>query len=102
MSNTVECPYCEHYNKVTYDDHDGQDNFDMTCRNCGEEFEVNVEYNPTYNSSKIEYFECDKCKEQDRDICKRGSCFPFPKNKQYNKLCHDCYVIEYFKEQDEK
>jgi len=66
MSNTVECPYCKYDNKVTYDDHDGQDSFDMTCGNCNEEFEVNVEYNPIYNSSKIENEECDKCKELER------------------------------------
>lgn len=93
FSDTVECPYCNHDNDMA----DGtvdlpRDNrFDHECRNCGEEFEVFVEFIPTYSSGKIENVKCGRCEEEKRDIVSKGTIFPFPKSLEEHTVCRPCY-----------
>lgn len=102
MTNTVECPYCEYENKLTdiYDSIISDDNkFDWNCGHCGEDFEVYIEYEPTFSASEIIYDNCDSCNKSVRDIVKKGKTFPFPEGK-YKKLCRVCYCVEMGKEYD--
>jgi transcription elongation factor Elf1 len=75
MDDSIECPYCGCDNEITYDDHDGNDEFDMECKNCNEEFEVTTTWYPTYDSSKIEYKKCIDCGEEYRV---EGKSYPKP------------------------
>ena len=49
----VKCPYCGHKNEMG--DYFESNEFDHTCWECCEEFEVYVEYEPSLSASKIEY-----------------------------------------------
>jgi len=100
MYDTTECPYCKHENDMT-DALEGLDNdntFDWECSNCGEEFEVLVEFEPSYSVSKIEYIECDLCHKPSRDIYEKGRVFPFPKKFEGMRLCDKCFYKRLSKE----
>jgi len=90
--DTVECPYCGHENDMS----DGcvdlpEDNkFDHECEKCGEEFEVEVELEPTYSANKIIYDTCECCGRKTRDSYKKGRVHPFP-SIQESLLCPDCW-----------
>ncbi len=93
MFETVDCPYCEHENEITFDDHEGAETFDYICCKCEKEFEVNVEYDPIYSGSEIEYKKCSECGEEYRY---EGRIYPQPKKYKnvdrddYN-ICRECY-----------
>ena len=93
MSDKATCPHCGHENDMTDALCDlGNDNtFDWECSNCEKEFEVEVEFEPTYSTGKIEYTECDLCHNPSRDIYEKGRVFPFPKKYEGMKLCHKCF-----------
>ncbi|NFO98297.1 hypothetical protein FDC62_08785 [Clostridium botulinum] len=106
-SDTVECPYCGYKNNMTDALCDGlcDDNtLDWECENenCGKEFEIYVEFEPTYNAKKIEYVKCDSCGSTVRDgeASIYGRTNPFPKRFKAEglKLCHSCYCREMVKE----
>lgn len=86
---TVECPYCEHENDMSdgLTDLPSNNKFDTECEKCGKEFEVEVEFDPSYSGSAIEYKNCDSCDASVRDINTKGRVFPFPKNTNAEKLC---------------
>ena len=97
MNGTVECPYCEYENDMSDALCYLEDNtLDWECRSCGEEFEVLVEFEPTYSASKIVYDDCDCCGKSTRDAYIKGRTYPFPND--FKKLCHLCYCIEISKE----
>jgi hypothetical protein len=103
MYDELECPYCGKNNDMSDALCDGlsDDNkFDKECEHCGEEFEVYVEFDPTYSASKIVYEDCDKCYKSVRDINKKGRTFPFPTLGNRQKLCHECYCKLMFREMD--
>lgn len=93
MYNTCECPYCGHENKI--DNCEGN-SFDYECSSCGEEFEVEVECEPVFNTNKIEYINCDECGKEERtsDMRYEDSCFPYPEKYKGTKakLCIKCYT----------
>lgn len=53
--DTVECPYCEHENDMTdaLADLGDENMFDKECENCAKEFEVEVEFIPSYSSIRL-------------------------------------------------
>lgn len=55
MFDTVECPYCEHGNDMSEGTIDlpSDDLFDHECENCERNFEVFVEFNPSYITIKL-------------------------------------------------
>lgn len=71
---------------------------DWTCQECEKEFEITVEFEPTYSAEKIIYHQCDECKTKTRDIYKEGRVFPFPKALTSKSLCRKCWSGAYFKE----
>ena len=89
MFDTVECPFCEHENDMSdgLTDLPSSNTFDHECEKCEQEFEVIVEFNPSYSSEKIEYVNCEKCGEETRNPAKRGSIFPYPKSLMENVVC---------------
>ncbi|MFJ7976510.1 hypothetical protein ACIQZI_12520 [Peribacillus sp. NPDC096379] len=93
MFDTVECPYCEHENDMSEGTVDlpSDNKFDHECEKCEQEFEVFVEFEPSYSSGAIEYIECERCGTETRDICKRGWIFPYPKHIKENKICRTCF-----------
>lgn len=94
MYDAVECPYCEEENDMSnaLDDGCPSDNkFDQECQHCGKEFEVYVEFEPTYSASKIEYEDCDICGKSVRDIYKKGRVVPYPNALQGKKACEHCF-----------
>ena len=93
MSNTSICPYCEYENDMTDALCDlGNDNtFDWECQSCGKDFEVEVEFEPSYLTGKIEYEHCDVCGKYVRNVYREGRVFPFPKKYKGKKLCHECF-----------
>lgn len=92
----VICPYCECDVNIDTSLVDlASDNYieDYECNNCGNEFDVYVEFEPVGSAEKVIYEKCDCCKREDkmRNFYKRGSTFLFPKNKKYSKICNSCY-----------
>jgi hypothetical protein len=74
---------------------------DWECQECEEEFEVTVEFEPSYSAEKIIYDNCDVCSVKTRDIHEEGRVFPFPKALTGKKLCYRCWSKFYFKEMEE-
>lgn len=101
---SVKCPYCGKdcdMGSVLC----GDDNFDHECEHCGEEFEVQVEFSPTFSASKIEYLKCEICGKEDRSdfMYKQGKCIPYPKAYKYNDVncvCPNCWRKGIVKELD--
>ncbi|MMZ66439.1 hypothetical protein D1872_289380 [compost metagenome] len=94
MHDTVDCPYCGHENDMSDALTDGlsSDNtFDHECSNCEKEFEVYVEFDPSFSASKIEYTNCDNCGDKTRDIREKGRIFPFPKALEGKRVCKSCF-----------
>jgi hypothetical protein len=101
MSDTVDCPYCEYENDMSDALCDGLSNdskIDWDCQNCGEIFEVYVEFEPTYYSSKIERINCEICGEETRDIYEKGRVVPYPENIKEKRICHECFTKALCKE----
>ncbi|WP_160037300.1 hypothetical protein [Paenibacillus sp. USDA918EY] len=94
MFETVECPYCEHDNDMSDALSEGvpSDNtFDHECEKCGKEFEVYVEFEPSYSASEIVYVDCERCGSSTRDPRKKGSIFPWPEAVEENVICKECF-----------
>lgn len=92
MYNTCECPYCGHKNDMT-DCLEGLSNDNTTdweCSKCEKEFEVHVEFEPSYTASEIVYKECEKCGTTTRDIYEKGRIFPWP-NMAEERVCQSCF-----------
>lgn len=103
MNDTVECPYCGYDNDMTdalIDGLSSDNKFDWECQYCEKDFEVFVEFEPSYSASKIEIIICELCGVATRDICEKGRTFPYPKHLKVNKICNSCYRTEYDKELD--
>lgn len=90
---TVECPYCKHENDMSdgLTDLPSDNKFDHECTGCQEEFEVFVEFEPSYSAGKIIYTKCERCGKEERDICRRRSIFPYPKTFTENEICRGCW-----------
>jgi DNA-directed RNA polymerase subunit RPC12/RpoP len=88
MSENVECPHCGQFVAT---EHDGETEYDQECSKCGEEFEVTVEFDPTYYSSIILYHNCLECGKKYR-YQGYGSLLEkykhLPRHEQY--VCQDC------------
>ena len=101
MSNKVECPYCNYENDLT-DIFDGglpDDNtIDWECQECEREFEIYVEFNPTFSADEIVYEKCEICGKNVRNIYKKGSVYPYPENIKETQICEQCYCEETYKE----
>lgn len=99
MLDTVECPYCNHENDMSEGTVDlpSDNRFDHECTNteCGREFEVFVEFTPSYSSGKINDIECEKCAMKTRDIRTRGRTFPYPESLEEDNVCGNCYILGY-------
>lgn len=94
MSDTVDCPYCDHENDMSDALADGlsDDNkLDWECSNCEREFEVYVEFDPSFSASKIEYIDCENCGSNTRDVLEKGRIFPFPKALEGKRICRHCF-----------
>lgn len=104
MWNKVECPYCKHEKNMDdcFQDLDSNNMVDVECSNCDEEFEVYVEFEPTFSANKIIYDECECCGKEVRDIKKRGIVYPYPKNIKENMLCDNCWMDGVRKDLEEK
>lgn len=94
MLDIVECPYCKHENDMSdgLTDLPSDNKFDHGCENCEQEFEVEVEFEPTYSGSEIVYESCERCGTKTRDICKKGRAFPYPKHYEETKVCTSCFL----------
>ena len=93
FDDTVECPYCEHENDMSDGTVDlpSDNKFDHECESCGKEFEVFVEFYPSYSGGKIDYVKCKKCGEETRDIVHKGKIFPYPENLKEKTVCRPCF-----------
>jgi len=96
----AECPYCGYENDMSDSLGDfGSDNtLDWTCEECDEEFEVEVEFEPSFSSSKIVYSDCENCGKSTRDIHREGRVFPFPKKLIGKEVCEECWGKAYSEE----
>lgn len=102
MFETVECPYCEHENDMSEGTVDlpSDNRFDHECESCEREFEVYVEFSPSYSSAEIKYENCEKCGTETRDICEKGRIFPYPKHYKETKICRPCFYKGYLEEME--
>ncbi|KYG89029.1 hypothetical protein A0U40_13460 [[Bacillus] sp. KCTC 13219] len=91
-SDKVKCPYCEYENDVTgaLSDLNSDNTTDWECENCEGEFELQVEFEPSWSASKIVYAECENCGDVSRDFKRRGQVFPYPITEA-NVLCESCW-----------
>jgi hypothetical protein len=93
MNDFVRCPYCDAKNDMHSDYYESSLTFDHECCECGEEFEVEVEFDPCYSAGKIEYKECKECGCEYRF---EGRSFPRPKkykdkSSEEYEICTKCY-----------
>ena len=96
MSDTVECPYCSYDNDMSDALCDGLSNdntFDHECEKCGEEFEVYVEFEPSFSSSEIVYIDCERCGSYTRDAHIEGRVYPWPKAIKEKAICKTCWHV---------
>jgi len=96
----VECPYCNYENDLTdiFDNGvPGDNKIDWECQKCDKEFEIYVEFEPTFSASEIVYEKCEICETVVRDICKKGSIYPYPKNTPATQICRKCWQKEILK-----
>ena len=104
--NTVECPYCGYENDTTdwLVDLPDDNCFDRECTSCQREFEVEVEFEPIYSASKIEYTNCERCNKlvRDSDTYNRRRIVPYPENIKEDLLCEKCYRSLMYEEWKEK
>lgn len=100
MSSTVECPHCGHENDMSNADLSSNE-FDWECDSCEREFEVQVEWGPSFSASEIGYEACQECGRETRDPQKRGMTFPFPKGDK-TVLCYKCYCEYYGRELEQE
>lgn len=94
MRDTVECPYCGYDNDMSDALCDGlsSDNtFDHECESCEEEFEVYVEFDPSYSASKIIYTKCDVCGEDSREVVYKGIIYPWTQQLHDKTVCRSCF-----------
>lgn len=75
---TIECPYCGKDTEFN-PDFEGADSNDTECEHCGKEFEVLVEYMPTYSTLTIDYNICKDCGREYRITRSQDKC-----------LCENC------------
>jgi transcription elongation factor Elf1 len=103
MYNTCECPYCGHENDMTdaLSDLSSDNTLDWECRECEEEFQVYVEFDPIYNASKIIYKDCEICGDHTRYFYEEGSISPFPKKHKGKVICKKCWTKGVFEEMEE-
>lgn len=94
MSDRVECPYCGYDNDMSDGlvDLPSDNTFDHECEACEKEFEIEVEFEPLYRASEINYVSCEKCNKEERDIHVRGKVYPFPKSIKENNVCRECFL----------
>lgn len=94
MNDTVECPYCEHENDMSDGTVDlpNDNKFDHECEKCEREFEVFVEFTPSYSSEEINYIACERCGTETRDIHTKGRVYPFPNSIKETNICHECFA----------
>lgn len=90
MADTVTCPYCGHENDTTDMLYglDSTNNTDWECFECEEEFNVYVEFEPTFYPSKIQYINCPICSDETRDYMSREG----------KEICIKCGTKEILKE----
>lgn len=93
MGGTVGCPYCEHENNMTngLEDLNSDNMFDWECDKCGEEFEVQVEFEPSFGAGKIEYVKCEICNVETRNPARRRTTFPYPECIKEDVICRSCF-----------
>lgn len=90
MSSAVECPHCGHENDMTDADLSSNE-FDWECESCEKEFEVQVEWDPTFSANEIVYETCQSCKTETREPYKKGRIFPYPEFIEQDVLCSKCW-----------
>lgn len=97
----LKCPYCNYEFDVC--DFEDEEEFDIECPECEKEFQVNVDWTPSFEESKIEYYDCLVCGENKRSQ-NIQSRIPWPKTlegKDCDKICDNCYHNEIIKELSE-
>lgn len=102
------CPHCD--NNFAIENRNieemEQDGYvlDYECPHCKQTMDISVERIWTGDAIIIENETCDCCSKphRKRNLHRRGSCFPFPMNATYNKLCSDCYGKTIYFEFDER
>ena len=93
--DTVECPYCKYENDMS----DGcvdllDDNkFDHECENCGEEFEVEVEFEPIYSANKIVYDTCEYYKKNPIKFCEDYLGIELSKFQKIKLKIYDIFIF---------
>jgi hypothetical protein len=102
----IECPYCLEDNLLSkiLEDRDHAESFDVECTFCQKEFEITVEYEPSYMSHKIEYEKCEHCGDEVRySLRNRKNSFPFPDVFGEKEVCRKCCekaIMESYKEDE--
>ncbi|RXZ78050.1 hypothetical protein EBB07_28760 [Paenibacillaceae bacterium] len=103
MSKTVDCPYCGYENDVYEYLSDARDNkFDCECESCEKDFEVEVEYEPSFSSCEIVYEDCQSCGKETREPYKKGRIFPYPSHIDHDMICQACWHSAYLEELEMK
>lgn len=102
------CPHCSESFDISSSDiqameHDGYIT-DFACPVCEKTMDIAVEMIWTGDAIVIENEDCDCCNRsfRKRTMHHRGSCYPYPINKTYNKLCSNCYNTSIYVEVDER
>lgn len=92
MSDKVDCPYCERENEIQdlYDLLESGTEFDCECSECGKEFEVSVEFEPSLSAQKIKWVKCDSCKKDVRSVTSTGQFSSCPDKLKGLKICDAC------------
>lgn len=93
MADVVDCPICGVENEIS-DLWELGTEFDHECQECGEEFEVSVEYEPSLSAQKIKRVKCDKCKKDVRSVTRTALFSSCPVHLEGMSICDECIRIE--------
>lgn len=86
MSDTIDCPYCEHEHEPT-GCHE-TDSSDWECHGCKRYFEVEIEYDPNYSTSKS-LCEGGKC-----EFGEWGEWKPYSDREYRGVSCKECDKVK--------
>lgn len=93
MEAVVDCPICGVENEIC-DLWELGIEFDHECQECGEEFEVSVEYEPSLSAQKIKWVKCDKCKKDVRSATRTALFNSCPVHLEGLSICDECIRSE--------
>lgn len=83
----TDCPYCESQIEINYIE---TDSWNEECSECGENFEIYIEYDPILHSRKYNMQKCIICENKFDKTWSSQQPMPKPYHGKDN-ICNNCF-----------